>query len=74
MKFYHSINLVISVVLKWLQPHRRECLCFQANGSIKYLTTPQKGLPSRAIAQANAEVQQVLNDKKKQKKRGPYNQ
>ena len=58
---------------------------FKLMALFKYLTTPRKGLPnpqgslavsvpSRAIAQANAEVQQVLNDKKKQKKHGPYNQ
>jgi len=50
---------------------------------LKYLKLPRKGLPdqqgflassilSRAIAQANTEIQLVLN--KKKKKRGPYNQ
>ena len=30
-------------------------------------------VPSRAIAQANLEVQQLLTDSKKEKKQGPYN-
>jgi len=52
---------------------------------LKYLKTPRKGLPdlqgslassilSQAIAQANTEIQLVLNDDKKQKKPGSYNQ
>ena len=30
-------------------------------------------VPSRTIAPANLEVQQLLNDSKKEKKQGPYN-
>ena len=42
-----------------------------------HLPDPKRSLaasvPSRTIAQANLEVQQLLTNDKKEKKRGPYN-
>ena len=62
----HVLDCGLMALLKYLKMLR------------KSLADPQGSLassiPSQAIAQANAEIQLVLNDDKKQKKRGPYNQ
>jgi len=68
-----------------VQPRVGSVFVHEIMALFKYLTTPRKGLPdpqgslaasvpSRAIAEVNVEIQQLMLNEKKHKKRGPYNQ
>jgi len=80
------INSVISVALMCMRLRVGSIFVLEIMALFKYLPTTQKGLldpqgslaasvPSWAIVEANVEIQQsILNNEKKHKKCGPYNQ
>jgi len=45
MKFYHTINSVILVALRCVQPHFGSVFVLEVMALFRCLTTPRKGLP-----------------------------